>query len=271
MTQESRGRRQGVNFTTRIAPRDRSVLERMCAKDDGPKRLGPYLVWKALGTAAAATLEQAVPARARRGEAVPRRRGTAGSSPPAPALPKIKERVILDLCAGSGSWSEPYKRAGYRVKRITWPKHDVRTFQVPSEAVWGVLAAPPCTEFSLAKNGHERDFVEGMACVNACLRIILQARPQWWALENPVGLLSRWLGTPALVFEPHEFGDPWTKRTAIWGSFALPKRGPFVKPVSGGGPICALCFPDAPRSCSVADHRAITPGGFARSFFEANP
>src|SRR4051812_37863824 len=230
----------------------------MCSRDNGPKNLGPYLVWKTLGTRGTA----GAGGTARSSKALPAR-----AALPSRGAPKIRERIILDLCAGSGSWSEPYKRAGYIVKRITLPRNDVRTFQVPSERVWGVLAAPPCTEFSLAKNGHERDFVEGMACVNACMRIVLQVRPEWWALENPVGLLSRWLGRPGLVFEPHEFGDPWTKRTAIWGSFALPTRGPFVKPLGGGGPLCSLCFPDAPSPCSLAEHRAITPRGFARAFF----
>jgi len=145
--------------------------------------------------------------------------------------------------------------------RVTLPKHDVRTF-VQKGHVWGVLAAPPCTEFSLVRNGatKPRDFVEGMACVNACLRIVLQTRPRWWALENPVGKLSMWLGTPRDVFEPCDFGDPWTKRTAIWGDFALPRRGPFVRPIAG-----------KLRLAQTPADRAVTPEGFARAFFEANP
>lgn len=167
----------------------------------------------------------------------------------------------MDLCAGSGSWSEPYEKAGYRVQRVTLPESDVRTFRAPSEPVWGVLAAPPCDQFSLARNGHPspRDFVKGMACVNACLRIVQQVRPRWWALENPTGLLSKWLGTPRDVFEPCDFGDPWTKRTAIWGDFVIPKRGPFVTPL-GGGPFCEVCDPSRRKTtwCNDAGHRAVT-------------
>ena len=29
-----------------------------------------------------------------------------------------KEKIILDLCGGTGSWSKPYKDAGYDVKVI---------------------------------------------------------------------------------------------------------------------------------------------------------
>jgi hypothetical protein len=160
------------------------------------------------------------------------------------------------------------------VVRVTLPAQDVRLSRPPREQVWGILAAPPCDQFSLARNGHKspRDFIKGMECVNACLRIIHQCAPQWWALENPAGLLSRWLGTPRDVFEPCDFGDPWTKRTAIWGSFVIPRRGPFVAPL-GGGPPCSVCDPQRRRRswCSRADHRAVTPPGFARAFLEANP
>lgn len=168
--------------------------------------------------------------------------------------------MILDLCAGSGSWSQPYERAGYNVVHVTLPKADVRDF-IPPANVWGVLAAPPCDQFSLARNGHpvERNFFGALEVVLACLRIIALAKPQWWALENPVGLLGRWLGTARDVWEPYEFGDAWTKRTALWGAFALPARGPFVVPTASAM--------DRP----TAAERAITPPGFARAFFEANP
>lgn len=53
--------------------------------------------------------------------------------------------------------------------------------------------------------------------------------------------------------------------------FAEPVRGPFVQPIAGGGPLCVVCHPDSPSVCSVASHRAVTPPGFARAFFEANP
>lgn len=32
-----------------------------------------------------------------------------------------KDKIILDLCGGTGSWSKPYKDAGYDVRVITLP------------------------------------------------------------------------------------------------------------------------------------------------------
>lgn len=233
--QTGRGRRRGLNFTTRISEAERAAVEAERERVGGPRGLGPWLLWRALSGEA----PRALPARV---------------AMPAPAT---KDRVVLDLCGGTGAWSQPYWDAGYRVLIVDIAE-DVRTY-VPPLNVWGVLAAPPCTEFSIAKNGQPRDLVGGMACVNACMRIVLQARPRWWALENPTGLLGHFLGTPRYVFEPHEHGDPWTKRTAVWGDFEIPRRGPFVQPTGS-----AMDRRD-PRE------RARTPPGFARAFFDANP
>ncbi len=284
--EQKRHGRRGFVFSVRITERERELLEQAQAAGNGPRRLGPFIVWRALQAGAAVVPGQAqlelnagagstgssgidavLPRRPSRGRVVPRR-----------SLPDVDRspRVILDLCAGSGSWSAPYEAAGYEVHRVTLPDADVRTYVLPAGLqVHGVLAGPPCDQFSLARNGHKatpRDLVRGMETVNACMRIIAQARPAWWALENPVGLLSRWLGTPTDSFEPCDFGDPWTKRTALWGAFTPPTRGPFVKPL-GGGPFCELCDPDRKRHrwCNSAAHRAVTPPGFARAFFEANP
>lgn len=45
------------------------------------------------------------------------------------------DKIILDLCGGTGSWSKPYRDAGYDVRVITLPEHDVCTY-VPPERVW---------------------------------------------------------------------------------------------------------------------------------------
>ena len=61
-------------------------------------------------------------------------------------------KIILDLCGGTGSWSKPYKEAGYDVRVITLPKYDVMTYEPPKN-VYGILAAPTCTHFSFARIG----------------------------------------------------------------------------------------------------------------------
>ena len=83
-------------------------------------------------------------------------------------------KIILDLCGGSGSWSRYYKEAGYDVRLITLPEQDVLTYE-PPDNVYGILAAPPCTEFSVLNcvaAPRERNPQEGLIVVNACLDII---------------------------------------------------------------------------------------------------
>ena len=80
-------------------------------------------------------------------------------------------KIILDLCGGTGSWSRPYKEAGYDVRVITLPGHDVRLYAPPGN-VYGILAAPPCTEFSYAKHFHGKgkyhhNFLQGLEIVSA--------------------------------------------------------------------------------------------------------
>ena len=177
-------------------------------------------------------------------------------------------KIILDLCGGTSAWSRPYAEAGYDV-RIIDTKYglDVRTYKPPRNG-HGILAAPPCTHLAGSgarwwKEKGEGALLEALSIVDACLRIMIVAKPRFWALENPVGRLSRYLGPPKTTFQPYEFGDPWTKRTCLWGDFNEPKRNP-VDPVEGGK-IWRM-----PPSPNRPEERSITPPGFARAFFEAN-
>ena len=199
--------------------------------------------------------------------------------------------IILDLCGGTGAWSKPYKDAGYDVRLVTLPD-DVRLY-CPPENVHGILAAPPCTHFAVSgarwwKDKGEEALIEGLSVVDACLRIVLVTQPKWWALENPVGRLKNYLGKYQLIFQPHDYGDPWTKRTCVWGEFNIPKKNP-VDPVGqwvGGNDANGIALgivdhygeflpPDwvhkLPPSKDRATLRSMTPPGFAQAFFEANP
>ena|SRR3990167_9811524 len=185
----------------------------------------------------------------------------------------MKHSIILDLCGGTGSWSKPYVEAGYDVRLVTLPNDDVRTWREYMELqVHGVLAAPPCTYFCNMRNCRGKptrlQLQEGLSTVDACLRIIHTVNPKWWALENPEGSLKNWLGTAKWKFQPCDYGDPWTKKTYLWGMFNPPVFAIGVEPkhawISSGSKLEA-----GPKR--TAEKRATTPPGFARAFFEANP
>jgi hypothetical protein len=183
-------------------------------------------------------------------------------------------RIILDLCGGTGAWSDPYRQAGYDVRLVTLPAYDVLTYQPPAR-VHGILAAPPCEHFSVSgaqywptKDTDGRT-IAALGVVIACLRIIAMTVCEWWAFENPVGRLRRYLGAPILGFDPCDFGDPYTKKTFLWGRFTEPVRQP-VTPirVSAQGSWIQRLGGSSERTKTL---RSITPPGFARAFFVANP
>ena len=184
-------------------------------------------------------------------------------------LPMVFGRTILSLCDYSGNWAQPYIDAGYDVRLIDL-KHgeDVRLYTHPGR-VHGILAAPPCTVFAGSGARWPRtdgDYREGLAVVDACLRLVVATRPQWWCLENPIGKLNWWLGSPKMYFDPCDYGDPYTKRTALWGEFTIPVRNP-VAPTEGSKMHTGY----GGKSERTKELRALTPPGFARAFFQANP
>jgi hypothetical protein len=131
--------------------------------------------------------------------------------------------------------------------------------------VHGILCAPPCTVFSYARNRYEpRDdeLLGALSVADACLRIVWVHRPHWWALENPVNKLRRYLGDPAWVFRHWQYGDAAEKPTGLWGHFHPPmyRVGRRTKPST---------FKTKKENASPID--AITPPGFAQAFFESNP
>jgi len=191
-------------------------------------------------------------------------------------------KIILHLCADIGSDSTPYKEAGYDV-RLIGKEIGVENYSPPKD-VYGIIANPPCTQFSFARTKIKspRDLRFGMSTVYHCLRIIWECQYdtattakktslKFWMLENPFGLLRRFLGNPALIYHPYEFGDNYKKRTCVWGFFKIPTKRPI------------LC--DKPKFDRLLNHeihykgnehltrterRSICSPGFAKAFFNAN-
>lgn len=147
-------------------------------------------------------------------------------------------KVILHLCADTGSDTKPYQDdPDYEVVTVGVAV-GVENFTVPNwlafhgmdKKIYGVIANPPCTEFSRArKGGKPRLGDSGMFLVKECQRIIEEARSlgglKFWAIENPAtGALRNFLGKPTYEYQPWWYGSPWTKKTALWGEFNIPER-----------------------------------------------
>ena len=229
-----------------------------------------------------------------------------------------KDKIIISLCGGTGAWEKDYKDNGYTVYNITLPRYDVcnvefhkdyilfkssslidKDLKIYYKSIYGILAAPPCTEFSFAKSNanYPRNIRSGMEIVIACLKIIWEVQYDlptplakrtnlhFWALENPMGLLKRYLGNPVFTFNPYDFGDGYKKNTGLWGYFNIPKKNPckeyatdYIHTMSPNGKALKKFDKLSTREISPENYgklsrqgrRAITPAGFARAFYEAN-
>ncbi len=195
---------------------------------------------------------------------------------------------IISLFDYSGNWIKPYKEAGFEVIQVDEKLgQNILTWDYSAiDDVFGILAAPPCPMFSFCRTNAKipRDLEQGMVLVKKTLEIIWHFQYgikkdvqkysplKFWALENVNrGMLKWFLGKPAFVFNPYDFGDNYKKETALWGYFKEPVKNPIkcdnVKfDIMVSKDIHAEHFGKEDRKT----RRSITPLGFAYAFFEAN-
>jgi len=204
------------------------------------------------------------------------------------------KKIILHLCADIGSDSRAYQLdEDYEVIRVG-EDIGVENYN-PPDNIHGIIANPPCTEFSTARGFHlTGDLNKGMSLVEDCLWLIEVYEPKWWILENPAnGRLKDILGPPKLTYQPWEYGSPWTKKTALWGEFTIPEPtykcwedcpkndNLYVRPGRGKPSLAflhksAIEFLPEYHWCrdkinNDADFRSLCSWGFAQQFKKFNP
>jgi len=101
-------------------------------------------------------------------------------------------------------------------------KHDV--LEVMNEGWDMMIAFPPCTHLAVSgaawfeqkrKDGRQQsgiDFFLALTKTNIPV----------WAIENPVGIMSKIYRKPDQIIQPYYFGDEFQKTTCLWLS-GLPK------------------------------------------------
>lgn len=189
--------------------------------------------------------------------------------------------TVISLFDYSGNWCRPYRDAGYNVVQIDIKLgQDILTHDFSQYTnVSHIFAAPPCTDFanSGARWFRDKDLrgvtESSIRLVERTLEIIEFFNPKCWSLENPVGRIATLvpsLGKPKLIFHPYEYGDPYRKRTCLWGVFNIPEKK-VVEPLG-----VRVGQPDewyskvGGKSEKTKEYRSITPMGFCNAFYLAN-
>jgi len=203
-----------------------------------------------------------------------------------------EKKVILHLCADLGSDSRFYQLDNEYEVIMVGENIGVENYEPPKN-VYGIIANPVCKEFSTAQDFRiKKDLEKGMFLVEHCQRIIEKSKPVFWVIENPYnGRLKEFLGTPRYIYQPWQYGSPWTKKTALWGKFNIPKPlfdkwddvpklDLYVKPNRKKTGLDCLHksavnlipeFEWAKEHIKTdADIRSMCSQGFAKSFYEAN-
>ncbi|MDX8127749.1 DNA cytosine methyltransferase [Methylomonas sp. BW4-1] len=107
-----------------------------------------------------------------------------GRLPLAPAA----SQLLLSLFPGIDLLGRGFEEEGFSVVR--GPDllfgGDVRGFHVPAGRFDGVIGGPPCPDFSKARRGEPTGY--GLAMLAEFVRVVNEARPAWWLLENVPGV-----------------------------------------------------------------------------------
>ena len=146
----------------------------------------------------------------------------------------------VELFSGTGSFSNVAKELGHEIHRIEMNTEfeaelhadmlDVKSLP-ECDIIW---ASPPCTGFSVAAMGHcWNDFREpksnsavlGMKLLEQTIKLIAAAKPKYWFIENPRGMMRKkitrlfikngldpWRHTITYC----QYGDTRMKPTDIW-------------------------------------------------------
>ncbi len=228
-------------------------------------------------------------------------------------------RTLLSMFDYTGAWAEPFETNGWNVIQVDL-KHGTDVAQFSCEwimenfldgcgTVDGIIAAPPCTDFSYsgaqywpAKDADGRT-AASVHLVLQTVRTVEFLKPDFWALENPRGRIEKLapqIGPCQFTFDPCDFagwlGDSKdradTLRHKAPGRLTardvafIKERNLYTKRTHLWGmfnppeklriePI--RCTQQGSwlqslggKGARTKAQRSITPEGFARAFYEAN-
>jgi hypothetical protein len=104
----------------------------------------------------------------------------------------------IDLFSGTRSATKYFDKAGWEMRYVEITEGvDVRTYHPPkADFVW---ASPPCTEYSYSNRKFatwESKYQTAPMLWRSAMRVIREARPRFWVIENVKGAQQIWGKAP---------------------------------------------------------------------------
>lgn len=135
--------------------------------------------------------------------------------------------LILIACESSGIVRDAFRKRGHEAYSCdllpadTSPEHHLQKDALDAihDAPWQlVIAHPPCT-YLCSSGLHWNTRVEGRSEKTEQAAEFFMAFTRLkcqWAIENPIGCMSRRYRKPDQIIQPHQFGHDASKATCLW-------------------------------------------------------
>lgn len=137
---------------------------------------------------------------------------------------------VLVACESSGTVRNAFRKLGHQAWSCDLlPADDGSRYHIQGDAItairsryWDlVIAHPPCTHLTVSgarwfaakrKTGQQQAGIRFfMRMITAC-----ENNAERWAVENPIGIMSRLYRKPDQIIQPWMFGHGETKATCFW-------------------------------------------------------
>ena len=98
------------------------------------------------------------------------------------------------------------------------PHYKGDVFDVINDGWDLMIAHPPCTHLAVSGAAHfAKKRADGRQQQGIDLFMRFTTVPiKKWAIENPIGIMSKLYRKPDQIIQPYHFGDPFSKSTCLW-------------------------------------------------------
>ena len=147
--------------------------------------------------------------------------------------------LVLSCFPGIGLLDMAFEEEGFCVVRgpdLLWGG-DVRRFHPPAGRFDGVIGGPPCQSFSPIGNVNRARYGDDSVMpdmIPEFRRVLLEARPAWWVMENSPRAYAPLPDSHTLTLDAAWLGERQARRRTFWSSHPLRVEVPALVPVDAG-------------------------------------